>query len=139
MCRRGFCLLLGIGGTRLTRVTSRYRGQDFRGLGNNLHHSPASASCRHFFLETYYSTAEVLPHKFDMTTLASGDVASTIRAMIDSLDMARPQEQLRGPGGLSVRYLPPGKITDLFHLYQSACHLSKMPCAAASTFYEAAA
>lgn len=139
MCRRGFCQLLGIGGSRLTRVASRYRGLDFRALGNNLHQAPASASCRHFFLETYYSTAEVLPHKFDMMTSGqeSGDVESTIRAMIDSLDMARPQEQLRGPGGLSVRFLPPGKITDLFHLYQSACQIGKMPCAAASTFYQA--
>ena len=141
MCRRGFCQLLGIGGNRLSRVASRYRGLDFRALGNHRHHTPAAASCRHFFLEVYYSTAEILPHRHDM--MASGNVSedleTTIKAMIDSLDMTRPQDQLYGPAGLSVRFLPPGKITDLFQLYESACQVGKTPCAAASTFYTVAA
>jgi hypothetical protein len=139
VCRRGFCQLLGIGGNRLTRVNGRYRGSDFRGLGNHIHHAHAAMSCRHFFLETYHSTAEVLPHKFEMMTSPqeSGDLATTIKAMIDSLDTSRPQDQLRGPTGLSVRHLPPGKITDLFQLYQSSCQVAKTKCAASSTFYNA--
>ena len=141
VCRRGFCQLLGIGGTRLSRVASMYRGLDKRALGNHLHQTPVSASCRHFLLETYYSTAEVLPHKFDMATPGEqgGDIQATIKAMIHSLDTARPQDQLYGPEGLPVRYLPPGKVTDLLQLYLTSCELAKVPSAAPATFYRAVA
>ena len=62
--------------------------------------------------------------------------ADTLRCMLD----ATLQEELQGilpPKNLPRKFLPPGKRSDLYHLYLSSCMSAGAPVASISTFYRA--
>lgn len=42
-----------------------------------------------------------------------------IKALLDSWDSGRPQDQLHGPQGLPKKTLPPGRPADVYHGYQA--------------------
>jgi hypothetical protein len=42
-----------------------------------------------------------------------------IKALLDSWDSGRPQDQLHGPQGLPKKTLPPGRPADIYHGYQA--------------------
>ena len=73
----------------------------------------------------------------------TGDVISTDKFQADilkcMLDVAL-QDELQGilpPKHLPVKYLPPGKRSDLYHLYMSSCLSTGVRAASIKTFYRA--
>ncbi len=105
-------------------------------------HIQVHAFCRHL----YYSVAETLPHTLavldDNCSNSSTDTpdGTTARERLidDILDVAcagpLDQESREGPAGLAKRYLPPGRLSDLFLLYVASCQASKQTPASAETF-----
>jgi hypothetical protein len=91
-------------------------------------------SVRSFFSSLYWSTAETLPHKltiFDKTGVALPNLEALYKALGDATKTRGPLDELCGPKGLACRALPPGKLADLYRLYQVSCGTC---CASDGTF-----
>ena len=143
---------MGIGNNRLVRIRNSFRGLDQRTLSrpSAMKAGPAAASARNFFLKLYHTTAETLPHAFDVEVgagdaAAAGDAINTDLATIREdimhsiLDefMSNPTKQHLHPETRQRRYLPPGKAADLYDLYLSFCIAVGDHACGHSTFYEA--
>ena len=60
VCRKGFQLLLGVGNERMDRIGKRFRGADFRKMGNNTGNNPASNDVAIFLQRVYWPGNAVL-------------------------------------------------------------------------------
>ena len=78
----------------------------------------------------YYSTAETLPHHLIESTEQDERHEPTMsslsvrrRLVEDIIDSSciGPLQQSRVPAGLTVRHLPPGRVSDLYLLYLGTC------------------
>ncbi len=77
-----------------------------------------------------FTVSNLADTKMDQRQLRE-DLAS---AIVDSY-LSNPVDlAARGPAGLHVRYLPPGRVADLYHLYVAAMHATSEPTAGAWIF-----
>lgn len=80
-----------------------------------------------------FSVSELTDKDVDQRQLHE-DLAT---AIVDSYVHNPVDLAVRRPEGLHVRYLPPGRVSDLFQLYRAAMHAAKAPAAGAVTFRKA--
>ena len=128
MCRQGFCSLIGISSRRVSRCAKSYRGLDIRTLAVSRGETKAP-SVRSFFSNMYFSAGELVPHEWSEQQDFSFEkaVASLWEPPSAKLGLLQPAELVR-------RFLPPGRLSDLFRLYHGFCLAKGLAPAAAETF-----
>lgn len=63
--------------------------------------------------------ASTLTVRFQMADPKPQSHQFMVKALLDSWDSGRPQDQFHGPEGLPKKTLPPGRPADIFHGYQA--------------------
>lgn len=101
--------------------------QAFTRLGGRFKKTPkAETQISGFFRHMYYNVAETLPHDVKLWETPDEAPADHGKRLLDEiLDLAcstpLQEEQRQGPEGLSCRWLPPGKLMDLYLVFMAFC------------------
>ena len=111
--------------------------------GQGFRHAKKEVEIESFFRRIYHSTAETLPHGLvrldeecapEITTSAEAR-KRLVEEIIDSACQGPFEQERRAcPSGLTRRYLPPGKLSDLYLVYVASCTKGSCKAACAEHF-----